>query len=228
MAFCQTVKSGLARIARTDAGTGHGRNTRVWRGLGKAESHRPAARAFFLTAQRPARAGNPGRRVRRERRNRTKRQPDFVRGKGQTRRKNGPKARLPAAVQPPENFVAARKKFLSAKKSRFWHTKKGIRGREMPVWRISRPRILTFAVFPTASRPSRARRKRAEKFLFDSGIQDYVTKHHPTSNKIRRTSLRRGGSSSRTIFKTSSGSMDKYSCEMIFRNPIICFHGVVG
>ena len=186
MTFCQTVKSGLARIARTDAGTGPGRNTRVWRGLGKAESHRPAARAFFLTAQRPAHAGNPGRRVRRERRNRTKRQPDFVRGKGQARRKNGPKARLPAAFQPPENFFAARifrlcgkKKFLSAKKSRFWRTKKGIRGREMPVWRMSRPRILTFAVFPAAPRPSRARRERAEKFLFDSENQDYLTKQQP-------------------------------------------------
>ena len=97
----------------------------------------------------------------------------------QLERKGRPKPRFsPLSTRPltslrQEIFVfAARKKFLSAKKSRFWRTKKGIRGREMLHTGISRPRILTFAVFPAASRPSRARRKRAEKFLFDSGNQE--------------------------------------------------------
>ena len=48
------------------------------------------------------------------------------------------------------------------------------------------------------------------------------------SARICRMLSNKGFNSSFTILNTNSGSTDKYSCEMIFLIPIICFHGVSG
>ena len=108
---------------RTDTRAGTDGNARFSRRGGNAGWHGFPLFASVLPQREGACADDLRGRVSRKGEWGTKGQPDFVREKAPTRRKTRAEAPVPSVFQPPENFFAARRKFLSAKKFHFDRTK---------------------------------------------------------------------------------------------------------